>query len=118
MRHVQLVEAGGLAVGFGDGFDGGGACGGEAVREVQFLGDSGDGKFAGGVVDFVDADRGESNRSGHLVAEDGGCGVPQVGVDELPRDDSVAEEGLPIGKMGVGLACVGGGIVPVHSFSR
>ena len=62
--HVQLVEAGGLAVGFSDGFDGRGAGRGQAVGEIELLGDLGDGDFAGWIVDLVDAYRGETDWCG------------------------------------------------------
>ena len=39
VRHVELEEARAGGVGFGDGFDGGGARGGEGVGEVEFVGD-------------------------------------------------------------------------------
>jgi len=47
------------------------------------------------------------------VAEDCGRRVAKVSVDELAGDDSVSEEGLTVGEVGVGLTGVGGGIVPV-----
>ena len=113
VRHVQLIEARTGAVGFRDGLDGRRARGAEAVREVEFLGDGGDGELAEGVVNFVDADRGEANRGGDFVPEDGGCRVAQVGVDELAGDDAVSVEGLAVGEVCVGLAGVGGGVEPV-----
>lgn len=52
--HVELVEAWGRgAVGGGDGFDEGASRGGEAVGEVELLGDGGDEEFALWVVAFV-----------------------------------------------------------------
>jgi len=126
--HVELVEAGSLAVCFGNFLDGVRAGGGEAIGEVEFFGDGGDGDLAGGVVDFVYADRGEADGGGDLVAEDCSGGVAEVGVDELSGDDAVTVEGLAwaclaelrmvemeltVGEMGVRLASIGGGIEPV-----
>jgi len=113
VRHVELEETRAGAVGCGDVFDGGGAGGAEAVGEVEFLGDARDGELAVGVVDFVDADRGEADRGGDFVAEDCGCCVAEVGVDKLARDDAVPEEGLAVGEVGVGLTGVGGGVQPL-----
>ena len=112
VRHVQLVEAGPGAVGGGDVLDGGGAGGGEAVGQVELLGDFGDRQFAEGVVDLVDADGGEADRRGDLVPEDGGAGGADIGIDELAGDDLVAVEGLSVGEVGVGGAGVGGCIEP------
>ena len=92
--HVELVETGALAICGGDVFDWGRAGGGEAVREVELFGDGGDGEFAEGVVDFVDANGGEAEGGGHFMAEDCGGGVTEVGVDELAGNDTVTEEGL------------------------
>ena len=63
-----------------------------------------------------------------FVTKDGGSGVAEIGIDELSGYDSVTEEGLPWGllilhregsyenrtvcKMSVGLAGVGGSVVP------
>lgn len=66
------------------------------------------------MVDLVDTDRGEADRGGDFVPEDGGRGVADVGVDELAGDDAVAEEGLAVGEVGVGHTGVGGGIVPAY----
>lgn len=57
--------------------------------------------------------KGRVEGSGTFMSEDGGAGVADVCVDELAGDDLVAVEGLTIGEVGVGLAGVGGGIVPV-----
>lgn len=46
------------------------------------------------------------------MAEDGGRGVAEVGVDQLTRDNAVTVEGLTVREVGVGLAGVGGGVVP------
>lgn len=67
MREIELVEARAGAVGGGDGFDGGRAGGGEAVRQVELFGDGGDGEFAVGVVDFVYAYGGEADGGGDFV---------------------------------------------------
>ena len=112
VRHVELVEPGTVAIGGGDVFDRGAAGGAEAVGQVELFGHGGDGQFAEGVVDFVDADGGEADGGGDFVPEDGGAGVAGVGVDELAGDDAVAEEGLAVGEVGVGEAGVGGGVVP------
>ncbi len=92
--HVELVEAGALAVCFGDFLDWVGAGGRKAVREVEFFGDGGDGDLASGVVDFVYANGGEADRGGDFVAKDCGGGVADISIDELSGDDAVAEEGL------------------------
>lgn len=42
----------------------------------------------------------------------GGC-IAEVGIDELTGDDLVPVEGLTVGEVGVRLAGVGGGVVPV-----
>ena len=116
--HVELVEAGALTVGFGDCFDRVGASGRETVREIQFLGDGSDGDFAGWVIDLVNADRGETDRGRHFMAEDSGRGVTEISIDELPGDDTVAEEGLSIGEVGIGLTGIGGSIIPGYALSR
>ena len=56
---------------------------------------------------------GGTGREGvYLVPEDNGAGGAGVCIDELTRDDTVAEEGLTIGEVCVRLASVGGGIEP------
>ena len=65
MRHIELVEAGTIAVGFGNLFDGIAAGCAESVWEVELGGYFGDGEFAVFVVDFVYADGGEADRSGN-----------------------------------------------------
>ena len=145
MGHVELVEAGAIAVGFGDLFDGVASCCAESVGEVELSGYFGDGEFAVFVVDFVYADGREADGSGDwevglmrvcrwyegeptFVTKDGGSGVAEIRIDELSGYDSVTEEGLPWGlsilhregsyenrticKMGVGLAGIGGSVVP------
>ena len=47
------------------------------------------------------------------MAEDGGAGISEVGVDELAGNDAMAEEGLSICEVSIGKAGVGGGIVPM-----
>ena len=69
MGHVELIEAGTIAVGFGDFLDGIAAGCAESVGEVELGGYFGDGKFAVFVVDFVYADRGETNGSGDCEGE-------------------------------------------------
>lgn len=112
MRHVQLEEADAFAVVgerivcLTDGLDGLRARGGEAVGEVELAGYTGDGKFAGVVVDFVDANWGEADGGVDRVAPDRvGC-VAGVGVDEHTGDDAVAVERLAVGGVGVGLSVV------------
>ena len=112
--HVELEEAGPGAVGGAYVFDWGAAGCGKAVGEVELFGDGGDGEFAEGMVDFVDADWREADGCGDFVAEDcGGC-VAGIGVDKLTGDYAVAEEGGAVGKVSVGLAGIGGGVVPVE----
>ena len=62
MGHVELVEAGTIAVGFGNLFDRIAAGCAESVGEVELGGYFGDGEFAVFVIDFVYANRGEANR--------------------------------------------------------
>lgn len=64
------------------------------------------------MVDLVDADGREADGRGDGVVEDRGSCVAVVGVDELVGDYAVPEEGLPVDEVCVGLACVGGGVVP------
>ena len=64
MGHVELIEAGTIAVGFGDFFDGIAASGAESVGEVELGGYFGDGEFAVFVIDFVYANGGETDGSG------------------------------------------------------
>lgn len=64
--HVELIEARTLAVGCGHGFDRVATGSGQAVREIELLSDGGDRDLAGGVVDFVYADGGETYWSGDL----------------------------------------------------
>ena len=96
--HVELVEARGVPVRFGDAFNRLAARGAEGVGEVELFGDFGDGELAEGVVDYVDADGGEADGGAYwrfvllgqielaggffrgilfvtFVAEDGGGGV-------------------------------------------
>lgn len=49
------------------------------------------------------------------MAEDFCSGVAGVRVDELVGDYAVAVEGLPVGEVRVGQACVGRGVVPCLS---
>ena len=64
MGHVELIEAGTIAVGLGDLLDGIAAGCAESVGEIELSGYFGDGKFAVFVVDFVYADGGEADRGG------------------------------------------------------
>lgn len=64
------------------------------------------------MVDFVYADGCEADGRGDAVSEDGGASVPGVGVDEHAWDYAVAVEGLPVYGVRVGLAGVGGSVVP------
>lgn len=112
VRHVQLEEARSVPVGCADVFDRCAARRGQTVGEVEFARDLGDGDLALVVVDFVDADRCEPDGCGYLVAEDfGGC-IPQVRVYQLVGDDPVAVEGLSVGQVSIGHACVGRCIEP------
>lgn len=64
MRHIKLVEARPLAVGFRYLLNGRAARCAEAVGEVEFFGYGGDGQLAERMVYFVDADWSESEGSG------------------------------------------------------
>ena len=64
MWHVELIEAGTIAIGFGDLLDGIAASCAESVGEIELGGYFGDGEFAIFVVDFVYADGGEADGSG------------------------------------------------------
>ena len=64
MGHVELVEAGTIAVCFGDLFDGVATGCAESVGKVELGGYFGDGEFAVFVVDFVYADGGKTDRGG------------------------------------------------------
>ena len=64
MGHVELIEAGAIAVGFGNLFDGVAAGGAESVGEIELGGYFGDGEFAVFVVYFVYADGREADGSG------------------------------------------------------
>lgn len=59
--HVELVEAGAGAVGFGDGFNRVAACCAETVGEIELFGDFGDGEFAERIVNFVYANWSEAD---------------------------------------------------------
>lgn len=63
MWHVELVETRPLAIGFGNFFNRRATGCAQAVGEVELLRDSGDGKFAKGVVYLIDANRSESKGS-------------------------------------------------------
>ena len=69
-------------------------------------------ELTGGVVDPIDADRGEADGCCELVTEEGCSGVTDVGVDELARDDLVAVEGCTVGGVCPAYAGIAGGIVP------
>lgn len=73
---------------------------GQAVRQIQFFGDFGDGQFARGVIDFVNPNGREADGRGDFVSENCGCCVAGVGVDEHARDYAVAVEGLAVGEVG------------------
>lgn len=62
--HVELIEAGTIAIGLGDLLDGIAARCAESVGEVELSRYFGDRKFAIFVVDFVYADGGKANRGG------------------------------------------------------
>ncbi len=65
MGHVELVEAGTIAVGLGDLFDGIATGCAESVGEVELSGYFGDGEFAVLVVDFIYTNGGEADGSGN-----------------------------------------------------
>ena len=46
------------------------------------------------------------------MPEDRSFRVPGVRIDEHAQDDSVVVEGLSVCKVGVGLSCIRGGVVP------
>ena len=62
--HVELVEAGTIAIGLGDLFDGVAAGCTESVGEVELGGYFGDREFAVFVVDFIYADGGKADWGG------------------------------------------------------
>ena len=66
------------------------------------------------MVDLVYADRGEAYGRRDAMAEDGGCGIASVSVDEHAGDYAVAVEGLAVCEVGVGLPGVRGGVVPME----
>lgn len=72
MGHVELEEAGAVAVGCCNGFNGTAAGGGEALGEVELFGDGGKRDLAGGAADIVYADGSETDRSGDCKGEKGG----------------------------------------------
>ena len=114
MGHVELVETRAGGIGCGNGFDTCATGGREGVGEVQLLSDTSDGEFAGRMVDLVDPNRGESDRSGDLrkgleegcregrgrcweetfVAKDCSCTISSIGVDKLAWDNAMPEECL------------------------
>ena len=65
------------------------------------------------MIDLIYTDRSEADGGTDFLAEDGGFGVPDVGIDEHTRNNTVSVEGLSISEMSVGLAGVGGGVVPI-----
>lgn len=60
------------------------------------------------VVYLVNHHRGKSNGCVYFISKDSSLSIAFVRVDEHARDDAVAVEGLAVGGVGVGLACVGG----------
>lgn len=64
MGHIELVEAGTVAIGLGDLFDGIAAGCAESVGEVELSGYFGHREFAVFVINFVYADGGEADRGG------------------------------------------------------
>lgn len=54
-----------MAIRFGDLFDRVAAGCAESIREVELFGDFGYWKFAIGIVDYIDADRSETDGCGH-----------------------------------------------------
>ena len=64
MGHVELVEAGTIAVGLGNLLNRIAAGCTESVGEVELSCYFGDGEFAVFIVDFVYADGGEADRGG------------------------------------------------------
>ena len=64
------------------------------------------------MVDLVDTDWRETNRSRSLVAPDLVSGVTLICVDKLVWNDAVTEEGLSVGEVGSGIAGIAGCVVP------
>lgn len=64
MRHVKLVEARSLAVGFRDFLNGRATGCAKTIGEVEFFGHCGDGQLAERMIDFVDADWSETEGGG------------------------------------------------------
>lgn len=107
MALVKLEEPRGAGtVGFGNVFYGAAAGGRESVREVELVCDFRDGDLSCRVVDTIDADRGETDWRGDLVAKDGRPRITRVGVHQHPRDDAVPIKCLAIGKMRPGVPSV------------
>ena len=114
MRHVQLEKSWTLSIRLSYGLNRLRSGGGKAVRDIEFLRDGRNGEFSEGVVALVYADGRDADWSGDFVAEDGGAGGARVGVDELAGDYAVSEESLAVREVRVGLAGVGGSVVPVN----
>jgi hypothetical protein len=112
VRLVQLEKPRAFAISFPDVLNRLAASCGQAVRQIKLFGYFCHGELAEWVVDFVDADGREADGRGNFVSKDLGGGVALVGVLQHARDDAVAVEGLSVGEVCGGHACVGGGVVP------
>lgn len=64
MGHIELIESWALAICFCNFLNRVAAGGAESVREVELIGDFGDGEFAIFVVDFIDADWSKTDGGG------------------------------------------------------
>ena len=109
---IELEEPRTIPISFSDILDAVASGGREAICQIQLLCHLGDRELAGRVVDAVDADRGKTHWGGHPMAEDLGCAVSCVRVDQLPGYDAMTVEGLSVCKVGPGQASIAGGVVP------
>lgn len=110
--HVKLEKATSFSVRLAHILNARRASRAQAVWQVQLFRNLRYGQLAIRVVDFVDADGCKADWCADLVAPDLVLGVTLVGVDEHARDDLVAEEGLAIGEVSVGLAGIARSVEP------
>ena len=112
MRHIELEETRPIPIRFPNVLYRLRAGRAQAIWQIQISGHLRNGELAVLVVNFVDADWRESDRSVDFVTPDLALGVSLVGVDQHARDDFMAVEGLSICQMCFRLSGVGGSIIP------
>lgn len=111
--HVELEEAKAAAIGFRYILDAVASGGRERVSQTKFLSYFGNAQLASGMVDVVDANWCESDRSIHSMSEDSCSCVTIVGVNQSTGDDLMAVECCAICIVRPRLTSIARRVVPV-----